>query len=210
MSRAADCVFLGWRRLWTRVERQGRSTYRICLLWPTVILGLFFVPHLDGRVLPSAPSLRGAFVGLQFRHERRHLARAVLEAIAFEYAIYLATMRNLYPEISWTDVRVVGGGSRSAVWNQIKADVLGLPLSPVATKEPACWGAALLAARGAGLCADLSAHVGPAQLADTVTPDPQRHAQYGEMVGRYHRTVQALVELANGLGSQTSERTTGT
>jgi xylulokinase len=169
--------------------------------------GLLFVPHLDGRVLPSAPLLRGAFVGLQFRHERRHLARAVLEAIALEYAIYLATMRDLYPEIAWTDVRVVGGGSRSAVWNQIKADVLGLPLSPVATKEPACWGAALLAARGAALCADLSVHVVSARLAESVTPDPRRHAQYGEVIGCYRRAVDALVALA---ACNTNERMTGT
>lgn len=172
--------------------------------------GLLFVPHMDGRVLPSTPSLRGAFVGLEFRHARRHLARAVLEAIAFEYAIYLERMSDLYPEITWTDVRVIGGGARSPAWNQIKANVLGLPVCPVAIIEPACWGAALLAAHGVGLCPDLSAHASLARPANIVLPDAQTHAGYRDTVERYRHAVNAIAGLDIGKVPEVKERTTRT
>jgi len=168
---------------------------------------LLFVPHLDGRVLPSAPWLRGAFVGLTFRHERRHLARAALEAISFEYAIYMERMRQLYPDIAWSDLRVIGGGSRSAVWNQIKADVLGVPLCTVELREPAAWGVALIAARGAGLAPDLAGEAARVALGVCTEPDGSTKAAYTEAMERYRRTVDSLVALHERVTTESNERT---
>jgi xylulokinase len=75
----------------------------------------------------------------------------VLEGVALEYGVYLEVLRGLYPDLRSTEVRVTGGGGRSALWNRIKADVLGLPVAPVARTEGAPLGSALLAGFGAGL-----------------------------------------------------------
>ena len=73
--------------------------------------GLVFVPHLGGRVCPNQPEIRGAWVGLTWSHGPGHLYRAILESVAFEYAIYLGIARELLPGVEFSEVRVVGGGA---------------------------------------------------------------------------------------------------
>jgi len=50
---------------------------------------LFFIPHMGGRVCPNNPDLKGIFFGLTWRHKKQHLYRALLESVAYEYAIYM-------------------------------------------------------------------------------------------------------------------------
>ena len=87
-----------------------------------------FVPHLGGRVSPGWPTLRGSWAGLTWDHTRGDLFRAVLESVALEYAIYQRALRRLLPDAAFTELRITGGGERSAVWNQIKADGLQMPI----------------------------------------------------------------------------------
>lgn len=112
--------------------------------------GLLFLPYLSGERTPHPdPLARGAFVGLTVRHERRHLVRAVMEGVAYGlrdgYELMLAAGTQ-----KATRVRGSGGGTRSPVWRQIVADVLGVELALVNSTEGAAYGAALLAATGAG------------------------------------------------------------
>lgn len=112
--------------------------------------GLVFLPYLTGERTPhSDPLARGAWVGLTVRHSRGHLARSVLEGVAFG----LADCRDLMSDAGVGDpqaVRVTGGGSASPLWRQIVADVLEAEVSTVNTTEGAAFGAAMLAAVGAG------------------------------------------------------------
>ncbi|MGH2627464.1 MAG: FGGY-family carbohydrate kinase, partial [Anaerolineales bacterium] len=62
--------------------------------------GLLFLPHLGGRVCPSDADMRGMFVGLNWAHTRAHLYRAMLEAVAYEYAFYLSIVRGLLPDLA--------------------------------------------------------------------------------------------------------------
>jgi len=157
--------------------------------------GLLFVPHLDGRVLPPSPDLKGGWVGLGFEHRRPHLARAVLESIAFEYAGFLAAMTRLHPDTVWQTVRAVGGGARSPLWNGIKADVLGLPVERVGHDEVAALGAALLAGHGAGAIADLAAAASKVPAGEPHLPADERHALYERCRARYETAVDALERL---------------
>jgi xylulokinase len=112
--------------------------------------GLLFLPYLTGERTPHPdPFARGAFVGLTVRHTRAHLTRAVLEGVAFglKDGFDLMSSAGLPPV---EQVRVSGGGARSALWQQILADVLGAELVTVNTTEGAAYGAALLAGVGAG------------------------------------------------------------
>jgi xylulokinase len=116
-----------------------------------------FVPHLGGRVSPGWPRLRGAWVGLNWSHAAPDLYRAMLEGVALEYRVYQHILRELYPKLRLAELRVTGGGEKSALWNRIKADVLQLPIVQIARPDGAPLGAALLAGYGVGVLPDLDA-----------------------------------------------------
>jgi xylulokinase len=156
--------------------------------------GLAFIPHLEGRIAPHAPAMRGGFLGLSLAHGRAQIARAILEAVAFEYATYLRAMRRLHPDVEFSSARVIGGGARSALWNSIKADVLGVPVERITMEETATRGAALLAASAAGLLDDLAAAAASVPTADVVEPDGGRHERYADLVDRYDGITGMLLE----------------
>ena len=113
--------------------------------------GLLFLPYLTGERTPYPdPLVRAAWVGLTVRHTRAHMTRAVLEGVAFgiKDSFRLILQAGLG---SIEQVRISGGGAKSALWRQIMADVLGVELVTVNTTEGAAFGAALLAGVGAGV-----------------------------------------------------------
>ena len=116
---------------------------------------LLSIPHLGGRVCPNDPHLRGLWMGFSWNHRKEHFYRSLLEAIAFEYALYLKIQRDLQPEQQFKEVRVIGGGARSRVWNQIKADVLQIPYVRLDQEEFATLGGAIIAGRMVGFWKDL-------------------------------------------------------
>jgi xylulokinase len=120
--------------------------------------GLFFSPHLGGRICPSSPKMRGAWIGASWSHTLAHFSRAMLESVAYEYAYYLQILRDLLPNLELTQAWVVGGGARSQTWNQIKADVLNVPYQRLKGNEFGVWGAAMIAGKAAGLIDDLTEH----------------------------------------------------
>jgi len=112
--------------------------------------GLRFLPYLTGERTPYAdPAARGAFVGLTVRHTRAHLTRAVLEGVAFGLRDGLELMRSAGVSVPG-QFRASGGGTKSPLWSQVVADVLGVPLATTATAEGAAYGAALLGSLAAG------------------------------------------------------------
>ncbi|MEA2520146.1 MAG: xylulokinase [Chloroflexota bacterium] len=118
--------------------------------------GLLFLPYLTGERSPHAdPLARGGFVGLTTRHDRRHLARAVLEGVAFGLRDGLDAMIAAgMPAPS--AIRASGGGIASPLWRQILADVLDARLETVNTNEGAAYGAGVLATVGVGWFASVA------------------------------------------------------
>lgn len=152
-----------------------------------------FVPHLSGRVSPAWPQLRGAWINLNRTHGVAHLWRAMLEGVALEYAIYQKALLNLHPRLRPRELRVTGGGERSALWNQIKADVLGTKVVQIARSGGAAAGAALLAAHGVGLVRDLDS--GGRQWLSTgkvTRPNRRQAAYYAPRLKRYEALLHAL------------------
>lgn len=110
--------------------------------------GLVFLPYLTGERTPHPdPNARGAFIGLTVRHELGHLARSVMEGVAFGLKDSSQLMET---EMPIDHVRVSGGGAASSAWLQILADVFGRPLRVVDQPEAPALGAAMLAATGHG------------------------------------------------------------
>lgn len=151
--------------------------------------GLLFLPYLTGERTPHPdPLARGAFVGLTVRHTLPHLTRAVLEGVAcgLRDSFELMQAAGLPPV---EQVRVSGGGARSALWRQILANVLNVSLVTVNTTEGAAYGAALLAGVGVGAWADVDA-----ACAATITVTGEVAPQPGEAA-----TYQAVYDLYRGL-----------
>jgi xylulokinase len=156
--------------------------------------GLFFSPHLGGRICPAAPAMRGAWVGFSWGHSQAHFARALLESIAYEYAYYLAVLRDQLPDLELTGARAVGGGARSTVWSQIKADVLGLPYQRLRRSELGTWGCSLIAGKAVGLFRDLAA-----KAAETAQPDGAPILPDSSHREAYDRLSEAYVDLQDAL-----------
>jgi xylulokinase len=153
--------------------------------------GLLWLPHLQGRVLPPLPAARAAWVGLTSGHSHGHLFRAVLEGIAFEYATWADHVRASGATLD--AARALGGGARSALWNQIKADVVGIDWVPMQRQECGVLGDALIAAAATGHVDDLA---GTArrwqQTSEPFRPDPDRHARYQRLLAAYRDLGEAL------------------
>ncbi len=150
--------------------------------------GLLFLPYLTGERTPHPdPNARGAFVGLTVRHDLRHLTRAVLEGVAFGLRDGLDLMTAAgVPQPG--QVRASGGGTRSALWRQILAEVLDTEIATVGTEEGAAQGAAVLAAVGAGwydtvedACAATVTVEPVAEPSDLVDTYRDAHTRYAEL-----------------------------
>jgi xylulokinase len=157
---------------------------------------LYFSPHLTGRICPATPEMRGAWVGLSFSHNRGHFYRAILESIAYEYAYYLQILEELIPRLNLTEARAIGGGARSGFWNQIKADVLGVPYVRLDRSEFGTWGSAMIAGKAAGIFDDLAQvayeHAQPA--GSPIPPNQDRHQQYRKHVANYIQLQKILAD----------------
>jgi xylulokinase len=159
------------------------------------VSGVTFLPALSGACAPRwNDEMRGVFSGLSMHHDHTHLARAVLEGCCFALRDIVERLAAL--GLGDGELRVVGGGTRSALWLQMKADVTGLPVRRVDTEEATALGAAMLAAVGAGRYVDVVAATELAHLSDRrYEPDPELHARYDEAYAGY-RTLFDAVEAA--------------
>ncbi len=154
--------------------------------------GLLYLPYLTGERTPHPdPLARGAFVGLTVRHTRAHLTRALLEGVAFGLRDSFELMKAAGLG-SIHQVRITGGGAKSALWRQIMADILGAELVTVNTSEGAAYGAALLAATGTGAFASVEAAcAATVHPTASTSPSPASDA-YGELYPLYRDLYPAL------------------
>ncbi len=154
--------------------------------------GLTFLPYLTGERTPHKdPYAKGAFIGLSLRHTKAHMARAVLEGVAFGMRDSLEIMRGMGVAVS--EIRASGGGARSALWREILADTGRAPMVRINVDEGPAYGAAILASVAAGLhgtvegaCDAIIAEV------DRTTPDEARAAQYDPWFAEYQAAYTAL------------------
>jgi xylulokinase len=163
--------------------------------WAPGTEGLLFLPYLTGERTPHAdPDARAAFAGLTVRHDRGALTRAVLEGVAYGLRDSLELLRDL--GFAASVGRISGGGARSALWTEIVATVLGLPLERTAVDEGAAFGAALLAGVRSGRFAD--AHEAVAQcvrVTGRTEPNASWASEYDEGYGRFRALYPAVRSL---------------
>ncbi|MGG1698177.1 xylulokinase [Bacillus zhangzhouensis] len=147
--------------------------------------GLLFTPYLVGERTPYADSIiRGSLIGLDSRHERAHMVRAVLEGITFSLNESIALFRQAGKRID--SIVSIGGGARSQTWLQMQADIFQAEVIQLKNEQGPALGAAMLAAVGCGwypsleACADQFIH-----QAAVYEPNQQRVDVYAHLFRLY-------------------------
>ncbi|GAA0793632.1 xylulokinase [Faecalicatena orotica] len=156
--------------------------------------GLYFVPHFSGRTCPGVPDMRGAFSGLSFYHQAGHMYRSILESIAYEYHLYFSILKEQNPHIAPQAIYGAGGGTKSGIFNQIKADVLGIPYRPLEDADTAVYASAMLAAFGIGRIPDLKAAMKVQYKEEIYMPQKGNSGLYKGYAKQYARLLKLLGE----------------
>ena len=153
--------------------------------------GVTFLPYLQGERTPLRDAeARGAFLGLSLAHTRAHMTRAVLEGVTFALRDSLTILQDL--GMSPTQLLLTGGGAKSPFVRRLQAEVFGLPVSTVNREEGPAYGAALLAAVGAGAFANVASAVHATLIrSPSEPPSAAAHAMYEDPYRRYRASVQA-------------------
>jgi xylulokinase len=161
--------------------------------------GLLVMPHFAGKGTPGFDTTsRGAIVGLTFATTHADIAKAVLEGLTFELRANVDLLKEAGIEIE--ELHAVGGGARSDLWLQLKADICGVPLRVPRVMEAACLGAALLAGVGAGVYEDLDAAVDrTVHLERRVEPASEAVEAYDEVYQIYQQLYPTLIPLQRQL-----------
>jgi xylulokinase len=153
--------------------------------------GVTFLPYLQGERTPHRnANARGAFLGLSLAHTRAHLTRAVLEGICFALRDSLSILQSL--GLSPNEVLLTGGGAKSGFLRQLQADVFGLSVTTVNREEGPAYGAALLAAVGAGAFSDmLSATRATLERKPPLAASAGAHREYDAPYARFRASYRA-------------------
>lgn len=161
--------------------------------------GLLYLPYLLGERSPHwNPKARGAFIGLTIRHSRADMIRAVLEGVTMNLRIILDAFRVQGAEIE--AMRVIGGGARSRVWNQIMADIYGMPVHRLAVlAEATSMGAALAGGTAVGLYPDFNAGLAMNPVVEVVEPNAEAQTAYDELYEIFCESYEALVPVYDRL-----------
>jgi len=180
-----------------RAEREGASAYDLILAdAPTDPSPVIVLPHLSGSGTPWFDTAsKGAILGLTFGTTRRDIAKAILEGLTFELRVNLDLLRQGGVVIN--ELRAIGGGARSELWLQLKADILGVPVVAPEVTEAACLGAALLAGVGAGVYPDaVQAAASVFKPARTYRPNPERQELYNRRYEVYRSVYPAVAPIS--------------
>jgi len=162
---------------------------------PAGAKGLMYLPYLIGERSPRwNTKARGAFIGLTIRHNHADMLRSVLEGVTFNLLVILDAFRNQGTQID--AMRVIGGGARGRFWNQIMADMYGMPVQRLAILEEATsMGAALAGGVGVGLYPDFSMIDQMNEIVQTIQPDPAAQATYEKLYPIFEASYHALVPI---------------
>jgi xylulokinase len=154
--------------------------------------GLIFLPYLLGERSPYwNPAARGAFIGLTMPDGRAQMARAVLEGVGFNLRIILESLQSQGVEVE--EMRLIGGGSKSAVWRQILADIYELPVTVLDLPYAAtALGAAIAGGVGVGIYPDYSVAQTLAPVLERTEPQPETYPVYRAYYELFQESYTAL------------------
>ena len=176
-----------------QAQASGESVYQLmdreCSPEPSEIL---FLPYVAGSGTPYLDSeTGGAFIGLRMTTTRSELYRSVLQGICYDMQMNVELLAEC--GISLNAITAAGGGTRSELLMQIKADVMNREIAVLETSEAGTLALALLCAKAMGEIDDLAAAArSAAKRSKVFVPDPNCAAAYASLMKRYRRMYPAL------------------
>jgi len=202
-STGGACVKWFLREILGREGAEGLDLFNaLAESSPAGANGLLFLPHMQGERSPLwDPRARGVFLGMTTATTRADMARAVLEGVAFGLR-HMVEAREMETGMGLREIRACGGGTRSTLWNRIKASVLGRPLRLLDMEEMAVLGAAAMGGIGGGIYggwAEASAASRSAGLKGIVEPEAELAAFYGDRYALYRESYPRMRDLMHAL-----------
>ena len=158
--------------------------------------GLIALPHLQGSMAPDVNlNAKAVFYGATLTHKKPHFIRAIMESLGYIISRNLEAIEGMGLEVE--QIRTMGGGSKSEIWNQIKADITGKTLNVTySAQDTACLGAAILAGNAAGVFESIESAVDSmVQIKKSYVPNEKNHKMYLTQYKKYNMLFKALTEL---------------
>ena len=154
--------------------------------------GLLVLPHFAGAATPYMDTgSKGAILGLTAGTTLPEIYRACMEGVAYEMRLNYDALAD--SGIRFTKLHATGGGAKSQVWMQMKADILNLPITSLKTSDAGTVGSAMLTGVAVGIFKDLAEAASVmVRQRETYLPDPKRHEQYMRIYERYRKVYQAV------------------
>lgn len=201
---SAGATLRWWRDTYAQAESQAASSlgldvYDLITLEasqsPVGCKGHLFFPFFQGQSTPTYhDQARGGALGLSFIHDRKDMARSVLEGVTFETNMVIEAMEKVLGK-EFDIIRLSGGGSKSDLWNHIQADIYGRTVERLRVSECTTLGAAILGAAGCGVFG--SVEEGVQEMVhpfDHIEPNAKNHELYTEQYALFTSAYHALRE----------------
>lgn len=161
--------------------------------------GLLVLPHFAGAATPYMDTgSKGAVIGLTAAHTVSDIYRACMEGVAYEMLLNLEWLKG--SGIHFQMLHATGGGARSAVWTQMKADILNVPFTTLQTANAGTVGSAMLTGVAVECFKNLddaAAHM--VEKTKVYLPDAERHEKYMKVYRRYQKVYDVVRELTGGM-----------
>jgi len=176
-----------------QAKEQGRNVYSLLEEnLPDEPTGIMVLPHFAGAATPYMDSeSKGAILGLTVSNTAPELHRAMMEGVTYEMMVNMEQLRKA--GIAPKALRATGGGANNKIWTQMKADILNIPITTLASEEAGTVGSAMLTGIAIGVYRDLedaAAHM--VQMVDTFVPRPEFHEKYMTIYERYKKIYDAV------------------
>jgi xylulokinase len=183
-----------------QAERTGEDVYDLitqqATAGPSPVL---ILPHFVGSGTPWLdPASKGAILGLDLSTSKGQIVKAILDSVTYETKLSVDAMEAA--GIAVRELRAFGGGAKSPLWLQIKADIFGKPVLAMDVAEAPCLGVAILAGVATGAFPSVAAGVAQmVRVQRTYEPSMARHEQYLEKARAFAQVYPALAELNHRL-----------
>jgi len=166
--------------------------------------GLIFLPYLYGERTPhNDANARGVYFGISGKHDQRHFTRSVMEGVTFALKDSLELIKDKGVKIK--EIRAIGGGAKSRVWQQILADILGEEINLLNVEEGPAFGAALIAGVGVGEYSSFAEAVNRIiKVKKTIIPKIQNTERYNQYYQLYRKLYYSLKDNFKELAKLTS------
>lgn len=180
-----------------KAAESGKSAYNIisdeASKVPPGCDGLVALPHLGGSMAPDVNAkAKGVFYGFTLKHGRAHFARAIMESVGFIIQRNIEAIENAGLKVD--ELRSLGGGSKSPLWNQIKSDIIKKPLITIKCSEAACLGAAIVAGVAVGIFSSIE------EACENMAEEKARYLPNEENAEIYEIAYEDYKALFNDLG----------